>query len=155
MKKGYTFAEMLIVMAIVVILSLVAMANLVGRRNQSQLTSTAATMVGLLREAQSRSVAQTSSTSWGVHFENSTTASPFFSLFAISYASSSEFGHYPLPAWVGYAPSSVGLGSYAETMFAQISGSASGSSSISIYLLQSGPQISSTITISSAGAISY
>ena len=155
MEKGYTLSEMLIVMGIIVILALVSMTSFVSRRNQSQLTSTASTMAGLLREAQSRSVAQESSTSWGVHFENSTTTSPFFALFASPYASSSQVGHYSLPAWVGYVSSSIRAGSYAEVRFAQISGAASGSSSIAIYLLQGNPLISSTISISSVGSISY
>lgn len=155
MKKGYTLAEMLIVLGIIVILALVSMTSFVTRRNQSQLTSTAATMAALLREAQSRSVAQASSTSWGVHFENSTNTSPFFALFASPYASSSQAGHYSLPAWVGYVSSSIRAGSYAEVRFAQISGFASGSSSIAVYLLQGNPRVSSTISISTAGAISY
>jgi prepilin-type N-terminal cleavage/methylation domain-containing protein len=154
MNKGYTLAEMLIVMAIVIVLSLVSLANFVSRRNQSHLTSTASTMAGLLREAQSRSVAQASSTSWGVHFENSTT-SPFYALFAGVYASSTNLGFYSLPAWVGYSTSSIRAGNWAEVTFAQISGAASGSSSMSIYLLRSNPEVSSTISISSAGAISY
>lgn len=155
MKKGYTLVETLVVVAIVVVLAIVSMASFVTRRNQSQLSSTAATMAGLLREAQSRSVSQASSTSWGVHFENSVGTSPFFSLFSSPYVSSSQVGHYPLPAGVGYVASSIGSGSSAEVTFAQISGAASGSSSIAIYLMQSSPLISSTITISPAGSVSY
>src|SRR6185369_7407433 len=135
MKKGYTLAELLIVMAIVVILGVVSLASFVTRRNQSQLSTTAATMAGLLREAQSRSMAQASSTSWGVHFDNG--SSPFFALFAAPYGASSLTGRYPLPAWVGYATSSIRSGSFAEVSFAQLSGAATGSSSITIYLLQS------------------
>lgn len=155
MKKGYSLAETLIVTAIIVILAAVSMVSFVNRRNQSQLSSTASSMAGLLREAQSRSVAQSSSTSWGVHFENSTTTSPFFALFASQYASSSNYGYYALPAWVGYATSSIGSGSYAEVKFSQISGTLIGSSSISIHLRQSNSEASSTISISGAGAVSY
>lgn len=155
MKKGYTLAETLVVMAVTVILAVVVIGSFVNQRNRSQISSTAATIAGLLREAQSRSVSQSSSTSWGVRFENSTTTSPFFALFASQYSSSSQVGHYPLPAWVGYVTSSIGAGSVAEVGFAQISGAASGSSSIAIYLLQGNPTVSSTITISAAGSISY
>ena len=155
MKKGYTLVEMLVVVAIVTILALVSMMNFVGRRNQAHLSATASSMAALLREAQSRSVSQSSSTIWGVHFENSTTTSPFFSLFSTAYSSSSRISYYAFPAWVGYDPSSVAPGSFAEVSFAQVSGAASGSSSISIYLIQSGTQASSTISISGAGAISY
>jgi prepilin-type N-terminal cleavage/methylation domain-containing protein len=155
MKKGYTLVEMLVVVAIITVLALVSIMNFTSRRNQTHLSATASSMVALLREAQSRSVSQLSSTVWGVHFENSTTTSPFFSLFSTTYSSSSHVSYYALPTWVGYDPSSIAPGSFAEVRFAQISGSASGSSSISIYLIQGGSQGSSTISISGAGAISY
>jgi len=146
-------AEMLIVTAIVVILLLISLVSLVGRRNQTSLTTTVANMAALLREAQSKSVFQASSTSWGVHFENAD--APFFALFETSYSSSSHSGYYALPVWVDYATSSIAQDSWAEVTFAQLSGAASGSSSISVYVLQSNPVISSTITISPAGAVSY
>jgi prepilin-type N-terminal cleavage/methylation domain-containing protein len=154
MKKGYTLAETLVVMGIILVLALISVTSFVNRRSRSQLASTASTMAGLLREAQSRSVSQSSSTAWGVHFENSATM-PFFALFASPYSSSAHAGYYPLPASVGYATSSVGAGSYAEVVFTQISGAATGSSSISIYLRQGGAQVSSTLSISPAGSVSY
>ena len=155
MKDGYTLAELLIVMAIVLILALVSLANFVSRRNTSELTTTAAEMAGLLREAQSRSVAQSSSTSWGVHFDNGANgATPYFVLFAGQFGTSSNAGYYPLPAYVGYVTSSIPAGSYAEVTFSEISGIASGSSSIVIDLLQN-PQASSTLSIASSGAVSY
>ena len=153
MRKGYTLAEMLIVTTIVLILALISMASLVNRRNQGSLTATTATMAGLLREAQSRSVSQASFTTWGVHFENAT--SPFFALFDNVYATSTHSGYYALPAWVDYATSSIAQGSWAEVSFAQISGIARGYSSIKIYLLRSNPVISSTISVASSGAVSY
>lgn len=155
MRKGYTLAETLIVMAIMVALAVVAIGSFVNQRNRSQLSSTASAMAGLLREAQSRAVSQSSSTSWGVHFENSTEKTPFFVLFAGPYSSSSPLGYYSLPVGVGYVAESIAAGSSAEVTFAQISGAASGSSSIAIYLMQGSPVVSSTINISPAGSISY
>ena len=152
MRNGYTFAELLIVIAIMIILSLVSFANFVSRRNHSSLTSTASAMAGLLREAQGRAMAQASSTSWGVHFENGTPA--FFALFSVPYASSSLAGYYSLPAFVQYASSSIAQGSYAEVIFSQLSGVASGSSSVTVQLSQD-PTTSSTITVASSGAVAY
>src|SRR5688572_9831017 len=103
MRKGYTLSETLIVVGIIVILALVSMVSFVNRRNKSHLTSATATMTSLLREAQSKSAAQASSTSWGVHFENGT--QPFFALFAAPYSADSHAGYYALPGWVGYATS--------------------------------------------------
>lgn len=155
MKKGYTLVEVLVVVAIITALALVSIVNFTNRRNQSHLSATTSSIVALLREAQSRSVSQSSSTIWGVHFENSTTSTPFFSLFPGTYSSSSRISYYALPTWVGYNPFSIAPGSFAEVRFSQVSGFPSGSSSISIYLIQSGSQTSSTISISGAGAISY
>jgi len=152
MKKGYTLAELLIVIAIIVIVSLVSLTSFVNRRNQGQLSTTAATMAALLREAQSRSVAQASSTAWGVHFDNG--APPFFALFPVPYSPSSRISYYPLPGLLGYVTSSLAAGSSKEITFSQLSGAAMGSSSIAVYLLQS-PAVSSTISVSAAGAVSY
>lgn len=153
MKKGYTLAEMLIVIAIIAILALISMANFVNRRNKSHLTSTVSAMAGLLREAQSRSVAQSSSTSWGVHFDNGTT--PYFALFAAPYSSSSHMGYYQLPAWVGYSTSSIAEGNSAEVTFSQVSGARNGSTSITVYLIQGAPASTYTLNISAAGSVSY
>lgn len=152
MRKGYTLAELLIVISIVMVLALVSLASFVNRRNRSQLTTTTSAIAGLLREAQSRAVSQDSSASWGVHFENGDT--PFFALFSEPYSTSTLTGHHALPAWVGYATSSISSGSSAEIIFSQISGASSGSSSISIYLLQD-PRVSTTITVGPSGSVSH
>lgn len=151
-RNGYTLAELLIVIAVITILSLVSLAGFVNRRNNSQLDSTAASIVGLLREAQSRSVSQSGSASWGVRFDNGD--KPFFALFSVPYGTSTVAGHNALSAWVAYSTSSVASGSHAEVIFSQVSGTASGSSTISVYLIQN-PQVSSTITIAPSGAVSY
>src|SRR5262245_22356553 len=126
MRNGYTLAELLVVIGLITVLEVVSLASLVSRRNRSQLTSTTSTMAGLLREAQSRSAAQSSDTNWGVHFDNGTPA--FFALFSGTYAANRIAGYYALPGWVAYSTSSIAAGSYAEVTFTQISGAASGSS---------------------------
>ena len=97
-------------------------------------------------------MSQDSGASWGVHFENGPV--PFFAIFAAPYATSSLSGQYPLPAWVRYATSSVAAGYYAEIVFSQVSGLATGSSSIAIQLTQR-PESSSTVSVASSGAVSY
>jgi type II secretory pathway pseudopilin PulG len=152
MRQGYTLAELLIVIAIVMVLALVSLAGFVNRRNRSHLDSTAAAMAGLLREAQSRSTSQQSSSAWGVRFENGDP--PFFALFEAPYDASTTAGYHSLPVWVGYSTSSIAAGSHAEVIFSQISGLASGSSSISIHLIQN-PEASSTVSVGPSGAVSY
>lgn len=152
MRKGFTLAELLITIGIVVVFSMVAMASFVGRRNRSQLTTTMSAAAGMVREAQSRSASQSLDSAWGVRFSNTTPA--FFALYYGTYSTSTVASYYPLPSWVAYDTSVIAAGRYAEANFSQISGLASGSSTVKIYLVQD-PGVSSTLSIASSGAASY
>lgn len=152
-KKGTTLIELLIVIAIIAILISFSFLNLFGTRGQNDLKSASQQIVATLREARSRSVAQTSGTGWGVHFENS--ANPFYALFySATYVSTTIIGYYSLPSDVGYATSDIAFGSFKEISFSQLSGLASASTSITIYLLTN-PASSFTISMASSGAVSY
>lgn len=153
-KCGFSTIELLIVIGIIGILAIVSLPNLVGRRSRVELDNTARQIAASLREAQSRSLAQESATSWGVHFENSTTTSPFYALFKGSYSSSTRVNYSRLPSSLGYATSSIPLGAAKEVTFSQISGLASAATSTTIYLLTDATQ-SSTISVASSGAVSY
>ncbi|MEK7547139.1 MAG: fibronectin type III domain-containing protein [Patescibacteria group bacterium] len=154
-KKGMTVIELVMVIGIIGVVSLLTTTSLVGKRGQTDLTNTAQQITSLLREARARSVSQTSSTSWGVHFENSTTT-PFYALFYSSnYGSSTVIGHYKLPQTVAYDSSSISPGSSTNITFSQISGNASASTSVRIYLVKSGVFDSFTIGVASSGAVSY
>lgn len=155
LRKGTTLIELLIVIGIIGILASVTFLSLFGARKQNDLNGTSQNIAALLREARSRSVAQSLSTSWGVHFENSTATSPFYALFfSAEYGPTVTIGYYRLPSSVGYASLSIPSGSFKEVTFSQLNGLASVSTSVSIYLLAS-PTNSSTINIASSGAVSY
>lgn len=154
-RAGFTLVELIVVIAVIAVLGIVSLVNLLGRRNTSDLTATAQRMAALLREAQSRSVAQYSSQSWGVHFENTSSPAPFYALFSgASYSTSSQESRYPLSASVAYTTSTVPQNASVNILFSQISGAQTGSSSVGIYLLQS-PSSSSTISVATSGAVSY
>jgi prepilin-type N-terminal cleavage/methylation domain-containing protein len=153
--RGFTAIELILVLGIIVILSTVTLIGLSGRKNKTELDGVTKQMASLLREAQSRSVSQSSSTGWGVRFANPTSTTPFYALFAgSSYATSSERGRYVLPSDIAYVTSTVARGAVLDTTFIQISGAASSSISVAISLI-SQPAASSTINVSAAGAISY
>ena len=152
--SGITIIELVLVIGLVAILGTIFLVNLQGRKSQTELTTTAQQMAALLREAQSRSVAQSSSTIWGVHFENSTSTTPFYALFAGTYSVSSHAGYYRLPSTVGYATSSIASGASKEITFTQITGTASASTSVSIFSVADINQ-SSTISVASSGAVSF
>jgi type II secretory pathway pseudopilin PulG len=146
--------EIMLVAGLMVVFSLVAILNVSGRKSRAELDSTVQQMAALLREAQSRSVSQASSTSWGVYFHNSTATAPYYTLFAGTYSTSSQMSFYRLPANIRYVTSSLAAGATRTVTFAQITGLASASTSIRIELA-TGPALSSTIRIASSGAVSF
>ncbi len=154
-NSGFTIIELVLVLGIIVLLSTVSFIALSGRKSKTELDSVAKQMVSLLREAQSRAVSQSNSTSSGVRFSNGTSTSPFYASFVgVAYSTSTERGHYALPSDMAYATSTIPSGTSTDVVFSQISGAVSTSTSIKIFLT-SQPDSSSTITISTAGAISY
>lgn len=152
--QGTTIIELVLVIGLIGILATIFLVNLQGRKGKTELTTTTQQMTALLREAQSRSVAQSSSTGWGVHFENSTNTVPFYALFGGTYSVSSNIGYYRLPATVNYSTSSLAIGASKEITFTQITGTASASSSITIFSTADTSQ-SSTIAVASSGAVSF
>jgi prepilin-type N-terminal cleavage/methylation domain-containing protein len=153
-KRGFTLIELLIVVAILIIISVVVVVNLAGKKLNADLVSTTQQIVTTLRQAQSDSMAQEKGMSWGVHFDNSTTTTPFFALFSGSYATGTISGHYPLPSTVAYSTSTLASGATLDIIFSQITGAASASTSIGLYMPKESTALSSTIAISSLGFIS-
>jgi type II secretory pathway pseudopilin PulG len=153
-KTSFSLAEVLIVIAIVVVLGAVSTPFLIGRVATTDLGVTAQQMITLSREAQSRSASQDSNAQWGIHFENATQTAPFYALFRGSYASTTAIGHYRLPADVGYVTSSIARGANKEIIFAKISGLPATSTAIQIYQI-SNPNNSSTISISANGVADW
>ena len=152
-RAGFSILEALLVMFVGAILAAILFPGLAAYRNKNELSSTAKQIAATLREAQSRAGARASSTTWGVHFENSTSTYPFFSLFYGTYATSTRVGYYKLPASVSYVTSTLGAGSSTEVTFSQVVGAPSASTSVSI-IMRSGDS-SSTISVASSGAVSY
>lgn len=152
--SGTTIIELVLVIGMIAILATVFLVNLQGRKGKTELTTTTQQIAALLREAQSRSVAQSSGTSWGVHFENSTTTASFYALFNGTYSTSSRIGYYRLPATVNYSTSSLASGASKEVTFTQITGTASASTSITIFSVTDMSQ-SSTISVASSGAVGF
>jgi len=157
LRFGFTSIEILIVIVIIALLAGISIVNLAGRRSRTELIGTTQQIVALLREAQSRSVNQASSSSWGVHLENSTATSPFYALFANSYSSSTHIGYYRLSRMVQYATSSLSLGSSTDVMFSQLNGVPLASTSITLELVSGGgpASMSSTIRVNMNGSVEY
>ncbi len=155
MKKGFTIVELIIVIGIAAVIGVVALTNLGGRKAKSDLDATVSRMVALLREAQSRSTAQASSTSWGVHFEHTAGGLQLYALYAGgSWSSSNARGTYRLPAGVAYDAASLSAGSSTDVTFTQVTGKISATTTVKIYSLGTTAK-SSTLQIAPSGAVTY
>jgi type II secretory pathway pseudopilin PulG len=155
-RRGITLIELIIVLGIIIIISLVSFLSLQSRSSRTDLDTTRQEIVTLLRDAQTRATQQVSATSWGVYFSNSTTTQPFFALFSSgTYSSSTQFGGvYALPRTVLYATSSLASGATTSVVFSAGAGTAATNTSVQL-LLRSNPSVTTTITASSTGIISY
>ncbi len=153
-RRGVSLIELLVSIAIVAVLAGLGMINLFGRRGQVELEGTAQQMSILLKEARSRSISQSSSTSWGVHFENATGTAPFYALFAGSYGTSTRVNYNRLPPSVGYVSSSIPAGSSVNVIFDQMTGLSATSTNLRIYMIAN-PVNSSTIAISQSGLVDW
>ncbi len=145
--------ELLVVIGLIAAVAITALVVLGNRRSASEVNAAGERIAALLREAQSRAVGQASSSAWGVHFDNTDPNTPFYALFAGMYSTSSRQSVYLLPTSAKFSTSTLAEGSIAEVTFAQITGGATGSSTIMLES-RSDRNVSSTITITSAGSIS-
>jgi len=162
MRKGFTLVELLLVFGIMIVLGSVVFATLSARRSNADLTATVQQVVTLLRQAQSDAVSQKngtvsgSSISWGVHFENSTSVTPFYALFTGgAYSKTSTVSYYSLMQSVAYQTSTLASGATRDVIFSPIVGISSVSTSIGFYMPKQSVAFSSTIFVASSGAVKY
>lgn len=153
-KAGFTILELVIVITLIAIIGSVIATGAFSYRGQKDLDSTTLRIASLLREMQARSMAQSSSTSWGVHFDNPATGQAFFSSFYSTYSTSTRSGLYLLSSSLGFSSSTVPVGGSINVTFNSFSGSTATTTAVKVYL-KNKPQSSSTITIYSSGAVSY
>jgi prepilin-type N-terminal cleavage/methylation domain-containing protein len=152
--KGFTLLEMMIVFGIIAVLGLVAGLNLFGTKGGATLTDTTQSIATVLRQAQSDSMAQENSSQWGVHFDNTTSTSPFYALFYSSngtYASSVISSRYLLPAGICFTTSSVPAGSSTDVVFSSLSGAPNSSGTIGLEFVTGGGCASATTSATAAG----
>ncbi len=155
MKRGFTLIELIVVMALILAIGTVVVVNLAGRRTDTDLVVTTDQIETLLRQAQSDSMSQEGNASWGVYFSNLTSTAPFYTLFSGSYATGTIAGQYLLPSSVAYQPATLPLGTTMSVMFSQVSGAASASTTIGLYMPKENAAFSSTISISPSGEVSF
>lgn len=153
-RKGFTIVELLLVIGIMMVLGVIGIMSLAGRKEEEDLSATTQRMGTLLRQAQSDAVEQESEASWGVRFANPTTTTPFYALFSGSYSTGTVVGYYPLPPTVAYVTSTLASGATLDVTFSPIIGTASVSTTIRLYM-PTAATFSSTISVASSGEVTY
>lgn len=148
--------ELLVVIVLFVLMGVVVFSSLGGRRSEADLTATTQQIGSLLRTAQTNAMAQQSDVPWGVYFSNATNTAPFYALFTTSYSAANVVGSpYLLPTTVYFVTSTLASGATTSVTFAVISGTASASTTIGLYMPKTSAAFSSTISIASSGSVSY
>ena len=155
-RNAFSLIEIVVVIAFVGIVSVVAVTALFGTRSRTELDSATKQIAAFLREAQSRATNQDENTVWGVHFDNSTSTTPFYALFKTSYSAANTISRFSLPSTVQFATSSVAQGGTLDITFTQLSGVPSTSTSIRVRQTRGTVVVaSSTIVVGASGPISF
>ena len=146
--KGFTLLEIIIVVGITTVLAGIGVSTYTNQQRAKLLDTAAQEIVGYLRYAQQKSMAQEGTNQWGIHFENPASGDDFYSLYTgSSYASSEEVRY--LPNNINFITPSVGES--INIPFYKLVGDSSGGA-ITI-LGYSNERI--TITVQSQGLIVY
>jgi len=157
-RSGISLLETLIVLSLIAVIATGIGLNLVGKRGKADLDNTTKLIVGALREAQSRAIAQASSTKWGVYMYHPASGRSYFELVTISGFQQASFGErLPLPETLDFDTSTLGTinpGVYAGAIFFTEIYGATNSTTVHI-VIKDNRALSSTIHIASSGAISF
>jgi len=122
-RKAFTLLELLIVIGISTVLSGVGITYYAAQRRVKVLEAATQEIVGYLRYAQHKSIAQEEGKQWGVHFENPSSGSDFYALYSDSTYSSPVETRY-LPAGVEFQSPSPGNST--DISFDKLTGTFSG-----------------------------
>jgi len=150
-QKGFTLVELVVVLALAVLFTGLAIPALRIAQRDSALSDASLHMVAVLRLAQSRTVSSEQASKYGVFFDTSTSPDRYVLFRGETYAArdlaSQEVN--ALPASVEIAGTTL---PGAETVFQKVSGAASGAGSITLRLVSS-PEKEEWVYVSSSGTI--
>jgi prepilin-type N-terminal cleavage/methylation domain-containing protein len=156
LRKGFTLLEVVMVVAIIALLGMAAVLSLSRSKSSTSLTLTVAEVGALLREAESRSVTDAQGAPWGVYFSNATNTAPFYALFSSSsYSTTTRVGYYRLPVGVVYATNTIAVGATTSILFQPISGLPVATATIGFLSTSQKSLASSSVSVSSAGTVTY
>ncbi|MEK7503170.1 MAG: prepilin-type N-terminal cleavage/methylation domain-containing protein [Patescibacteria group bacterium] len=144
--RGFTFFEFLISIAIISVISVLVVSGLSSFRESAQLSEAQSQILGVLRDARSRTLSSEKNTQYGVRFETSQIVLFSGSLYNAGSASNEPHLLPPIAR-----VSSISLGGPVDIVFARVTGSASASGTITVESISNAAK-TKTITILSSGA---
>lgn len=142
-------------MAIMTFIAVISFGNLIGAKDSQDVKGAGQQVVTALRDAQNRAISGEGSGNWGVHFDNTTSTSPFYAVVSGTiYSASNVFSEAAMPAgtlFIGLpASSSLDVffssltGRPASTTILTIGKKSSSKGGISDVLIKNSGQISSS-----------
>jgi len=145
-RKAFTLLELLIVVGITTILAGVGISTYINQQRAKLLDTSVQEIVGYLRYAQQKSIAQESSNQWGIHFGNPSLGDDFYALYTGS--------GYTFPEETRYLPKGIefetpATGSSSSISFIKLTGTSAAGTTQSITI--ESIVINSTTTISVSG----
>lgn len=172
-RKGFTIIELLIVVAIMVIMSALVLPRLLSSNIRKEFDSTVETIFYSLNQARERAIAWEKGTTWGVFFERKDPAAgcasqPHFGIFFTN----SGYDEAEKINYVSYLPLTMDFdvtstwgtytGCYRIIDFKEVTGerwyadglAGASTSSVKVYVIKN-PSISSTISVTLLGMVSY
>ncbi|MEK7664498.1 MAG: prepilin-type N-terminal cleavage/methylation domain-containing protein [Patescibacteria group bacterium] len=151
-QAGFTLIEIIVVVVILGILATVAISNFALQKQETDLSGNAQDVVNILRLAQSKTLASTSNSQYGVYFDSSASPNKYVLFKGASYASrdSSYDINYSLPSTMEFFSVSFGGGN--EVVFDKLTGTTAQSGSLSVKMKLDTGQ-SKNIFVSNSGSI--
>lgn len=180
-RNGFTLTELLIVVAITIILASLGISSYTSQQRNKLLENTTREIVGYLRYAQQKSIAQEEGNEWGVYFINPAEGKDYYALYTklvleetpvFAEATKSDYKIspilYPFYAFavaineeeVRFLPSGIEYenpvaGDDIGIFFEKLTGVSATSTTQSITIKSTVTNSTSTISVSSQGLISY
>lgn len=146
-QTGLTLIELLISIAILAVVAILVTSGFNSFRESTQLNEAHSAILGMLKDARSRTLSSEKNTQYGVHFETSQVVIFSGSSYSSGFSSNEP---YTLPSLARI--SSINFGGSADIVFARLTGSASANGTITIESF-SNPSKTKTITIISSGVV--
>lgn len=147
MKAGFTLIELLISIAVIAVVAVLVVSGFSSFRESAQLSEAQSGILGVLRDARSKTLSSEKNTQYGVHFETSRAV-----LFSGSSYNAGSASNEPYILPPNTRISLINLGGPIDVVFARLSGSASVSGIITIESI-SNTSKTKTIAILSSGAV--